>query len=199
VIRPLHRIALLLVATASVASAASAQATTWNIDPNHSAAQFAVKHLLVSTVRGQFDKMSGTIQLTGNDVRTMAVNVTIDPASVDTRVTMRDNDLRSANFFDVATYPTITFVSKKAEPVDATHFKLTGDLTMHGVTREVVLAVESSGQPLTQGTTQRLGATATTTINRHDFNLHYNRAVEGAAVVGDDIVITIDLEATHRS
>jgi polyisoprenoid-binding protein YceI len=198
VIRSLRLVPALLASVVGIASAQTAP-TTWNIDPNHSAAQFAVRHLLVSTVRGQFDKVTGTIQLTGNDVRTMMVNVTIDPASVNTRVAMRDNDLRSANFFDVATYPSITFVSKKTEPVDATHFKLVGDLTMHGVTKEVVLDVENSDKPVTQGPMTRVGATATTKINRHDFGLNYNRAVEGAAVVGDEISITIDLEATRRT
>lgn len=197
-IRSLRLAPALLASVVGIASAQTAP-TTWNIDPNHSAAQFAVRHLLVSTVRGQFDKVTGTIQITGNDVRTMMVNVAIDPASVNTRVAMRDNDLRSANFFDVATYPSITFVSKKTEPVDATHFKLVGDLTMHGVTKEVVLDVENSDKPVTQGPMARVGATATTKINRHDFGLNYNRAVEGSAVVGDEISITIDLEATRRT
>lgn len=172
---------------------------TWNIDPNHTAAQFAVRHMLVSTVRGQFDKLSGTIRMSGNDVRSIAIDVTIDAASINTRVEGRDNDLRSANFFDVAKYPTITFVSKKSAPVDATHFKVTGDLTMHGVTREVVLDVEGPSAPIRQGQMIRVGASATTKINRRDFGLEYNRVVEGAAVVGDEIQITIDVEATRRA
>lgn len=126
----------LVVATvigSAVGATAHAQAgpNTWNIDPNHTAAQFAVRHLMVSTVRGQFEKVSGTIEYDGKDVRTLAARITIEAASVNSRVTMRDNDLRSANFFEVDKYPTITFVSKKVEPVDAGHFKLIGDLTMH--------------------------------------------------------------------
>jgi len=187
-----------LAASLVLATSSGAQAPTWNIDANHSAAQFAVKHLMVSTVRGQFDKVSGTIQWDGKDVKTMVVNVSIDAASVNTRVAMRDNDLRSANFFEVATYPTITFASKSAEPVDAGKFKLLGALTMHGVTKDVVLEVEGPSAPLTQGQNLRVGASATTKINRHDFNLRYSRAVESAPVVGDTISITLDIEAIRR-
>jgi len=183
----------------SPAQAGDQTVQTWNLDPNHTAAQFAVRHLLVSTVRGQFDKLSGTIKVTGNDLRTLAIDVTIDAASVNTRVAARDNDLRSANFFEVEKYPTIKFVSKKSEPVDATHFKVTGDLTIRDETHEVVLDVEGPSKPLIQGTTQRVGATATTKINRHTFGLHYNKVIEGAAIVGDDITITLDIEAVKRA
>ncbi len=171
---------------------------TWTIDPNHTAAQFAVRHLLVSTVRGQFEKLQGTIQMSGTDVRTIAVNVTIDLASVNTRVQMRDNDLRSDNFFDVAKYPTMTFVSKKSEPVAPGKFKLTGDLTIHGVTKEVVLDVEGPTPPLTSARETRIGASATTKINRRDFGLQYNAVVEATPIVGDEITITIDVEAFKR-
>ena len=183
----------------SPAQAGDPTVQTWNIDPNHTAAQFAVRHLLVSTVRGQFDKLSGTIKVNGSDLRTLAIDVTIDAASVNTRVAARDNDLRSANFFDVEKYPTIKFVSKKTEFVDANHFKVTGDLTIRSTTKEVVLDVEGPSKPLVQGQTLRVGASATTKINRHDFDLHYNRVVEGAAVVGDDITITLDIEALRRT
>ena len=201
---PLRATPLVLFAAAALAAAGSptradAQSQTWTIDPNHTAAQFAVKHLVVSTVRGQFARTTGTIVWDAKDIRTIAVQVTIDAASVDTRVTMRDNDLRSTNFFDVATYPSITFVSKSAEPMDATHFKLTGALTIHAVTRDVVLDVEGPSAPLVQAQSQRIGASATTRIDRHDFNLHYSRLVEGAAIVGDEITITIDIEATRRT
>lgn len=190
--------AALIVAASSVASA-QADVQTWTIDPNHSAAQFAVKHLLVSTVRGQFDKMSGTIKVNGTDIRTLAIDVTIDAASVNTRVANRDNDLRSANFFDVEKYPTITFVSKKSEPAGDGRFKVTGDLTIHGVTKEVVLDAEGPSPELKQGQTVRVGASATTKINRRDFGLLYNRLVEGTASVGDEIMITLDVEATRRA
>lgn len=193
----LRLIALFVLATA-LRSASAQTVETWNIDANHTAAQFAVRHLLVSTVRGQFDKLSGTIKMAGNDVRTIAIDVSIDAGSVNTRVANRDSDLRGPNFFDVEKYPTITFVSKRAEPVDAGRFKVTGDLTMHGVTKEVVLDVEGPSKPLAQGQLVRVGATATTKVNRRDFGLEYNRVVEGAAVVGDEITITLDVEATRR-
>jgi polyisoprenoid-binding protein YceI len=190
--------AAVLVALPSVA-AAQADVQTWNIDANHSAAQFAVKHMMVSTVRGQFDKMSGTIKVKGNDIKTLAIDVTIDAASIDTRVVNRDNDLRSANFFDVEKYPTITFVSKKSEPAGEGRFKITGDLTMHGVTKEVVLDAEGPSPQVTQGQMLRVGASATTKINRRDFGLQYSRLVEGVTSVGDEITITLDIEATRRA
>ena len=191
--------AVAVLATAFHTVAAQTAVESWNIDPNHTAAQFAVKHLMVSTVRGQFDKLSGSIRMAGTDVRTLAIEVTIDVASVNTRVANRDNDLRSANFFDAEKFPTITFVSKKSEPVDAGHFKVTGDLTMHGVTKEVVLDVEGPTPALRQGPNLRMGASATTKVNRHDFGLHYSRMIEAAPVVGDEITITIDVEAVRRA
>jgi polyisoprenoid-binding protein YceI len=187
--------ALLVVAAAHGSIAAGAQ--TWTIDPNHSSAQFAVKHMMVSTVRGEFDKVAGTIQYDGRDLKSLSVNATIDAASVNTRVENRDKDLRSENFFDVAKYPTITFVSKRAEAVEPGHFKLIGDLTMHGVTKEVTLDVDGPSPPIKQGAMLRTGASATTKINRHDFNLNYSKMVEATPIVGDEITITIDLEATR--
>jgi polyisoprenoid-binding protein YceI len=192
--------ALLIAAMHAVPAQASAQQEamqTWTIDANQSAVQFAVRHMVVSTVRGQFGKLSGTVRMSGTDVRSSAIDVTIDAASVDTRIAKRDTDLRSPKFFDTEKFPTITFVSKKAEPVDATHVKIIGDLTMHGVTREVVLDVEGPSAPVTQGQVVRIGASATTKINRRDFGLQYNRVVEGAAVVGDEIQVTLDVEATR--
>src|SRR5579885_3660672 len=191
----MKRILLVIGLTAALHGAASAQ--SWTIDPNHSAAQFAVKHMMVSTVRGQFEKVSGTIQYDGRDLRGLAVNATIDAASVNTRVENRDKDLRSANFFDVAKYPTISFVSKRVQPVDADHFKLIGDLTMHGVTKEVTLDVEGPSAPIKQGNLLRTGASATTKINRHDFALNYSKMVEATPIVGDEITITLDIEATR--
>ncbi len=203
----LVRVLAIVTAVAAFSSSGVAQAqtaaapvgpNTWTIDANHTASQFSVKHLMVSTVRGQFNKTTGTIEWDGKDPQTMSVNVVIDPATVDTRVEMRDNDLRSANFFDVAKYPTITFVSKRVEAASAGKLKMTGDLTMHGVTKEVVLDVEGPAAPLKQGQNLRIGASASVKINRHDWALTYGRVVEGAAVVADEITITIDIEATKR-
>jgi polyisoprenoid-binding protein YceI len=194
----LRRSWLALVTLVSVAAPVAAQSTTWTIDPNHTAAQFAVKHLMVSTVRGQFEKLQGTVQWDGKDVSKVAIDVTIEAASVNTRVDKRDEDLRSANFLEVEKHPTITFKSTKSEPAGQGKFKVTGDLTIHGVTKSVVLDVEGPSPPLTDRGTVRVGATAHTKINRKEFGLMYNRLIEaGGVVVGDDVDITIDLEMTR--
>lgn len=191
-------IALLLAAAVRV-SRAQAPTQTWSIDSQRTKARFEVRHLVVSTVDGQFDRLSGSIRMNANDLRTIVVSVTIDVASIDTQNAARDADLRSAKFFDVATHPTITFVSKRVEQIaaDGTGFTLVGDLSMHGVTRETTLRVE--GGPWRDSATEpgasSIRATATGTLKRHDFGLTYNRVIEGAAVVGENVDITIDLQA----
>jgi polyisoprenoid-binding protein YceI len=174
----------------SLAASAAAQAATWQIDPNHSSAQFSVKHLGVSTVRGAFMKVSGSAKYDAADPTKGSLDATIEAASVDTRVSMRDNDLRSPNFLDVEKYPTITFRSKQTKVAGAGKLQITGDLTIHGVTKEVVLDVDGPTAPIKDPWgNQRIGASASTKINRHDFG------VNGApGVVGDDITITIDAE-----
>ena len=144
----MSRLLLILTATLALAASAVAQATTWQIDPNHTAAQFSVRHLGISTVRGAFTKVSGTVTYDPADPGKTVIDVTIDANSVDTRVEMRDNDLRSPNFFDVAKFPTLTFKSKHAEANGAGKLKVTGDLTIHGVTKEVVLDVEGPSEPV---------------------------------------------------
>jgi polyisoprenoid-binding protein YceI len=172
-----------------VASAA-AQAGTWQIDPNHSAAQFSVKHLGVSTVRGAFTKVSGSAKYDPADASKDSVDVTIDANSVDTRVEMRDKDLRSPNFLDVQKYPTITFKSKQAKAAGDGKLQIVGDLTIHGVTKEVVLDVDGPSAPIKDPWgNQRIGASATTKIKRQDFGITYL-----PGVVGDDLTITIDTE-----
>ena len=167
-----------------------AMADDWKIDPNHSTAQFAVRHLAVSTVRGAFTKVSGTAQYDPADPSKTSIDATIDAASVDTRVEMRDKDLRSPNFFDVEKYPTITFKSKKAETAGEGKMKITGDLTMHGVTKEVVLDVDGPSEAIKDGKGgSRIGASATTKLNRHEYGVN-----GGATVAGDEISITIDVE-----
>jgi polyisoprenoid-binding protein YceI len=128
-----------LCALAMLAGSAAAEVQTWNIDPNHTAAQFSVRHMGISTVRGAFTKVSGTAQYDPSNPSKASVEATIDAASVDTRVTMRDNDLKSSNYFDVEKYPTITFKSKSVQAAGAGKLKITGDLTIHGTTKEVVL------------------------------------------------------------
>ncbi|MGD0986990.1 MAG: YceI family protein [Candidatus Sulfotelmatobacter sp.] len=179
-------VALLLTITASAQE-------TWTLDPPHSSAQFSVRHLGVSTVRGAFTKVSGTVKYDANNLAKSSIQTTIDAASVDTRVDMRDNDLRSANFLDVQKYPAITFASKKIEAAGAGKLKATGDLTIHGVTKEVVLDVDGPSEAMKDPWgNMRMGASATTKINRNDFG------VSGRpGMVGDEITITLDIEMIH--
>jgi polyisoprenoid-binding protein YceI len=180
-----------LVAALALAASAAAQAGTWQIDPNHTAAQFAVRHLGVSTVRGAFTKVSGSATYDPSDPSKTSLEATIDANSVDTRVEMRDNDLRSPRFFDVQKFPTITFHSKQTKVAGPGKLLITGDLTIHGVTKEVVLDVDGPATPIKDpmGKGQRMGASATTKVNRQDFGVS---ALPGA--VGDEITITIDTE-----
>lgn len=173
-----------------LAASAAAQSGTWKIDPNHSSAQFSVRHLGVSTVRGAFTKVNGSATYDSSDPTKASLEATIEASSVDTRVEMRDNDLRSPNFLDVQKYPTITFHSKQSKSAGTGKLQLTGDLTIHGITKEVVLDVDGPSAPIKDPWgNQRIGASASTKINRKDF------AVNGApGVVGDDIAITIDVE-----
>ncbi len=185
------RNAITFIFSLALAVTAVAQAGSWQIDPNHSSAQFSVRHLGVSTVRGAFTKVTGSATYDPSDPSKDSLEATIDASSVDTRVQMRDNDLRSPNFFDVQKYPTITFKSKQTKSAGADKLQITGDLTIHGVTKEVVLDVDGPSAPIKNpmGGGQRIGASASTKLNRKDFG------VNGApGVVGDDISITIDVE-----
>ena len=186
----MSRAALGIVVAVTMAVSAAAQSGTWKIDPNHSAAQFSVRHLGVSTVRGAFMKVSGSASYDPADPSKNSVDVTIDAGSVDTRVQMRDNDLRSPNFLDVQKYPTITFKSKQSKSAGSGKLEILGDLTIHGVTKEVTLDVDGPSAPIKDPWgNQRIGASASTKINRKDFG------VNGASgAVGDEITITIDTE-----
>ena len=174
--------------------------SVWEIDPVHSSAQFAVRHLMVSTVRGEFGKMSGTVKLDDSDPTKSSIEATIDTASINTRIAKRDNDLKGPDFFDVTKYPTITFKSKKIAAAGEGKFKVTGDLTLHGVTKEIVLDVEGTTTPIKDHMGKmRLGGGATTTINRKDFGLAYNRALEtGGVLIGEEVDVTIDVELTQK-
>jgi polyisoprenoid-binding protein YceI len=194
-----RRTLFILAVSTILAMAAAGQTSTWQIDPNHSSAQFAVRHMVVSTVRGTFNKVSGTAQYDPARPAASSMDATIDVASIDTRVDGRDKDLRSANFFDVEKYPTITFKSKRVDQAGPGKLKMVGDLTMHGVTKEVVLDVDGPTAPINDGRGQRVGVSATTKINRRDFGLQYNRVVEGSAVVGDEVNITLDVELVKHT
>jgi polyisoprenoid-binding protein YceI len=197
----LSRTTISAALAAVLAVSAAATTTTWQIDPQHTAAGFAVKHLMISTVRGQFKGVTGTVNWEDQDISKSTVDITIDANTVDTSEPKRDADLKSDKFFDVAKYSTITFKSKKIEQVSAGKLKITGDLTIHGVTKEAVLDVEGPTPPLKDpwGNT-RVAANATTKINRQDFGVKWNANVDGGGVVvGDDVAITIDLEMIKKA
>jgi len=174
---------------------------TWTIDPGHSSGQFTVRHMLVANVRGEFDGPTGTITFDPADFKTLKADVSFDTKSVNTRNADRDKDLRSDLFFDVAKFPKMTFKSRRAEPGAAGHLKLIGDLTIKGVAKEVTLDVEGPTAEIKDiWGEQRIGATATTTIDRRQFGLVYNRMLEGGgAVVGDEVTVTIDIEMTRKA
>lgn len=195
-------IALFVLTTALAAPVpAGAQAATWAIDTGHSAAQFAVRHMVVSNVKGQFDGPTGTVTFDpANIAGTLRVEAVIDARTINTRNPDRDQDLRSDAFFDVGRFPRITFKSKRAETGAPGRLKVIGDLTMHGVTKEVVLDVEGPTPEIKDiWGNVRVGASASTVLDRRDFGLLYSRILEGGgAVVGNDVTITIDLEVTRQ-
>jgi len=194
------RIAILASMASGLSLPASAATSAWRIDPQHSSAQFAVRHLGLSTVRGAFSKLSGTMQLDDQDVTKSTIEVSIDVNTVDTREPDRDKELRSERFFDLARFPTMTFKSKKVEQVAPGKLRVTGDLTMHGTTKEVVLDVDGLTAPAKDPWgNQRIAASATTKINRQDYGVKWNAKLDnGGAVVGDDVNITIDVEMIQK-
>jgi polyisoprenoid-binding protein YceI len=176
-------------------AAAEQTRTTWKIDPAHSSVEFAVRHLMITTVRGRFTGVQGTVDDDGADPAKSAVDVVIDPATIDTREAQRDAHLRSADFFDVEKFPTMTFRSTGIDGRPGERFKLTGELTIHGVTRPVVLDVESEGQVKDAWGGLRSGFTATTKIKRSDFGLTWNQLLEaGGMAVSDDVKISLDIQ-----
>jgi polyisoprenoid-binding protein YceI len=183
-------------AGAQTAHAAPAGEDVWNIDSNHSAAQFAVRHMMVSTVRGSLGAVKGTVRWDGTTAKSAQIDATIDVAGISTQNQKRDDHLRSPDFFDAATHPTITFKSKRVEPAGEGKFKLVGDLTIRGTTREVALDVEGPAAPLKQKDGRlRSGASATGKISRKEFGIVWNNLTEaGGAVVGDEVQMTIDVE-----
>jgi polyisoprenoid-binding protein YceI len=177
-----------------------AHADTWQIDPAHTNVEFSVRHMMISNVKGQFQKTSGTVDVNGKDPTSAKIDATIDATSINTRVDKRDAHLKSPAFLDVDKFPTITFKSTKVEADGPGKWKVTGDLTLHGVTKPVVLDVESTGTPVTDpmGNT-RAGASATTKISRKDFGLTWNQPLEtGGVMVGDEVAISIDVEAIKK-
>jgi len=192
----MKRIIATITSIITLALPALALAASWNIDPDHSNIGFKVRHLMVSNVKGSFEKVSGTVDINDKDITKSKVEVTIDTASINTNVQKRDEHLRSADFFDVTKFPTMTFVSKKVAKAGKDKLKVTGDLTLHGVTKEVVLDVEGPAKEIKDPWgNQRRGASATTKINRKDFGLVWNKALEtGGVAVGEEVFITLEIE-----
>ena len=192
----MRRLVILTIAASAAALPCVAGASMWKIDPAHTSAQFAVRHLMVSTVRGTLGPVSGTLNFDEADPTRSSVEASVAVGGIDTREPKRDEHLKSPDFFDAAKYPAITFQSKKVTRVSDAKFRATGDLTIHGVTREVVLDVEGSPTPFKDPMGNvRLGGGATTKLNRKDFGLIWNKALDGGGVViGDDVAVTIDIE-----
>ena len=192
------RTVILVLATAFLVPQAPATPNTWQIDPAHTSAQFSAKHMLVSTVRGTLGKVTGSVDYDGASVQSIKADVVIDVAGLSTANESRDKDLRSPNFLDVEKFPTITFKSKQVEAAGTGKFRLIGDLTIHGVTKEVTLNCDGPSPILKTAQGQRVGASAALVINRRDFGLQYSRMIEAAPIVGDEIAINIDIEGTRK-
>jgi polyisoprenoid-binding protein YceI len=170
----------------------------WNIDPTHSTAEFSIRHLMITNVKGRFGALSGTVDFDAASPEASKIDVTIDATSIDTRDEKRDGHLKSADFFEVEKYPTITFASKKITKSDD-GFHAVGDLTMHGVTKEVTLEVEGpSSVTKDPWGNNRIGASATAKINRKDWGLSWNGALEaGGVLVGEQVKINIEVSMTE--
>ncbi len=174
--------------------------TVWSIDPAHSNVEFSVRHLMIATVRGRFADVAGTVKLDEASPAKSSVDVRIQAASIDTRAEQRDNHLRSPDFFDVARYPTITFTSRTVEPKGDDQLKVTGDLTMHGVTKPVTLSATKEGSARDPWGNDRVAFSATAKLDRKEFGLTWNQALEtGGVMVGDEIKITLDVELVRQA
>lgn len=173
-------------------------AVTWEIDASHSVVGFSVRHLMISNVKGIFKDVEGAIEFDGKDASKASVSATIQMTSVDTGVESRDKHLMNADFFDVEKFPTMTFKSTKVEPAGDNKAKITGDLTLHGVTKSVTLDAELNGV-MASKKGDKAGFTATTSVLRGDFGLKYNKVLEaGGVAISDEVKITIEIEAVEK-
>ena len=186
-----------LALAVAIAPATAFGQTTWTIDPNHTLSSFSVRHLLISSVHGEFGKTAGTFRIDEKDLARSNVDATIDVTSLNTRVPDRDKHLRSADFFDTEKHPTMVFKSTKVEKIAKDRLRVTGDLTIRGTSRPATLDVTYTA-PIKgmEGETRR-GFSATTKINRKEFGLNWSKAVEAGPVVGDDVNIVLDVEAVR--
>ena len=172
---------------------------TWQIDSAHSGIHFAVRHLVIAKVRGQFSRWTGALTVPDGDFSRATVDVTIDATSIDTGVADRDAHLKSADFFDVASFPELTFRGRRVEATGDDRFALIGDLTIRGTTREVALDVESAGQTKDPWGNVRAGFAARTSVDRKEFGLTWNQALEtGGVMVGEKIEIELEVEAVRQ-
>ncbi len=175
-------------------------ATTWNIDLSHSAIHFSVRHMVVSKTRGRFGKFAGLLSFDPKNPTAASVQVSIEPATLDTADAQRDTHLRSADFFDVEKFPQASFKSTRIQELGGEKFKVTGDLTLHGVTRPVVLDASFEGLGKDPWGGERAGFSATTTIDRKDFGLEWNKALEtGGLLVGEKVELTLEVEAVKQA
>jgi polyisoprenoid-binding protein YceI len=196
--RRLHAIAL---AAGLLAIPLSARAGTWEVDTSNSSIEFSVRHMMVSTVKGLFDKTTGTLELDDKDITKSTVQVTIDLASVNTHEPKRDGHLKSADFFDVAKFPTATFKSTKVQKAGKNKLKVTGELSLHGVTKPVVLEVEgpTESHKSPYGRMVR-GVRATGKIDRKDFDIGWNKVLDnGGLLVGNEVTLELNVELVEKA
>jgi polyisoprenoid-binding protein YceI len=182
----------------STSTATQAARTTWKIDPVHSHIEFSVRHLMITTVKGRFGGVDGTVIIDELDRAKSSVDVRIEASTIDTREPQRDAHLRSADFFDVETFPHLTFKSTHVSNPKGGEFTVNGNLTIHGVTREVVLNVTEEGRGKDPWGGARAGFSATTKINRKDYGLNWNQTLEtGGVLVGDEVKIRLELQLVN--
>lgn len=175
-------------------------ASSWQIDPEHSTIGFSIRHMMISNVKGVFERFTGVVSIDDKDIAKSTAKAVIETASINTRIEKRDEHLKSPDFFEVAKFPAMTFVSKKIVPSGKDRLKLVGDLTIRGITREVTLDVENLTEAVKDpwGNIRR-GASASTKINRKDFGLTWNKAIEtGGLLVGDEVTISIEVELIKK-
>ena len=180
----------------TTATLPQAAVTTWNIDPSHSVAEFKVKHMMISNVKGQFEKVQGALTLNEADITKSKVEASIDVSSVNTRDAQRDTHLKSPDFFDVDKFPALSFSSTRVTRAGDGELKVEGDLAIHGITRRVVFQVEGpTAAAKDPWGNMRVGLSATTKINRQDFGLTWNTMLEtGGLLVGDEVTMTLDVQ-----
>lgn len=189
-----------LIISLALLAPLSALAATYNLDPLHSTIQFKVKHLMITNVTGVFEKFKGTVFIDDKDISRSKVNVSVETASLNTSISKRDDHLRSPDFFDVARFPAMTFVSTKVEKEGPGRLKVTGNLTIKGVSKPVVLTVDGPTAEIkgTQGEIRR-GTSASAALNRHDFGISWSKKLDGGGlVVADDVYISIDTELVKQ-